>query len=116
MVVAAVMFGGGGWEVVGEGGVSGDVREVMVMTSTVGGVESGVVMLIVAGRWWRGDGAGCGGGVVMAAAAMEGKVGMMLSGSMVGVVLWWDGDGGVMVVMDVDGSGGKRGGRREWRR
>ncbi|GJU78377.1 hypothetical protein Tco_1275447 [Tanacetum coccineum] len=33
MVVAAVMFGGGSWEVVDEGDVSGNVREVMVMTS-----------------------------------------------------------------------------------
>ncbi|GKG13107.1 hypothetical protein Tco_0350067, partial [Tanacetum coccineum] len=31
---------------------------------------------------------------MVASAAMKGKVGMMLSGSIVGVVLWWDGDGG----------------------
>ncbi|GJY26771.1 reverse transcriptase domain-containing protein [Tanacetum coccineum] len=65
MVVAAVMFGGGGWEVVDEGGVSGDVREVMVMTSAAGGDEGEVTFRVVVGSCsgggWRGrddDGVG----------------------------------------------------------
>ncbi|GJU26305.1 hypothetical protein Tco_1164926 [Tanacetum coccineum] len=51
MVVAAVMFGGGGWEVVDEGDVSGDVREVMVMTSAAGGDEGEVAFRVAVGSW-----------------------------------------------------------------
>ncbi|GJW23079.1 putative reverse transcriptase domain-containing protein [Tanacetum coccineum] len=66
MVVAAVMFGGGGWEVVDEGGVSGDVREVMVMTSAAGGDEGEVTFRVVVGScsgggWRARDDDGVGG-------------------------------------------------------
>ncbi|GJR45869.1 reverse transcriptase domain-containing protein [Tanacetum coccineum] len=53
MVVAAVMFGGGGWEVVDEGDVSGDVREVMVMTSAAGGDEGEVAFRVAVGSCSR---------------------------------------------------------------
>ncbi|GJY98047.1 hypothetical protein Tco_0514957 [Tanacetum coccineum] len=49
MVVAVVMFGGGGWEVVDEGDVSGVVREVMVMTSAAGGDEGEVAFRVAVG-------------------------------------------------------------------
>ncbi|GKF98750.1 hypothetical protein Tco_0297533, partial [Tanacetum coccineum] len=49
MVVAVVMFGGGGWEVIDEGDVSGVVREVMVMTSATGEDEGEVAFRVAVG-------------------------------------------------------------------